>query len=224
MTKEEIRELVFNFRPGDKYNFFPEEFKDARSVIAAARKSRNIKIISTLIGNSKSFQQHLSVYCPKNDGDRIVSADINCSLIIGNIPVVAMKKTGDTTWLIMFDSGSEITIFDRRWLMECKGLTEEDMAGGGDVKLSGIGGEQANVGKPMATSIHLETADGRSVILCANGISSDLSMVNDRFGFTGTDEKVMMGALIGADALMDHHAIINFSQMRISLQDLIFAA
>lgn len=64
MTKEQIREKIFNLKPGDKCVFLPKDYKDARAAIAAVRKTGNTKIVSALIGSKKSVLEYLSVYCP----------------------------------------------------------------------------------------------------------------------------------------------------------------
>lgn len=223
MTKEEIREKIFNLKPGDKFNFFPKEYKDARAAIAAVRKTGNTKIVSAVIGNSKSLFEHLSVYCPKNEGEKIVSADIKYSQFIGHIPVVALKKEGNTTWLLLFDSGSEITVYDKQWLLESRGLTAEEIAGGDETTLTGIGGGQSVKSKKLKISFDLETSDGRPVILRTSGISSDLSVINSHLLSKDPNEKIMMGAIIGTDTMTRHLATINFNQMNIRLSDLISA-
>lgn len=224
MTKEEIREKIFNLQPGQKFNFFPKEYKDARAAIAAVRKSGNTKIVSAVIGNSKSLYEHLSVYCPKNKGEKIVSADIKYSQFIGHIPVVTLKKDGDTTWLILFDSGSEITVYNKKWLIETMGLTEEELTGDDEMRLTGIGGGKNVNTKKLKISFDLETVDGRSVILRTSGISSDFSVINSRLHGKDPDEKIMMGAIIGTDTMTRHLAMINFNQMCIRLSDIISAS
>lgn len=221
MTKEEIREKIFNLQPGDKFNFLPKEYKDVRAAIAAARKIGDNKIVSAVIGDSKSLYQHLSVYCPENEGEKIVSADIKYSQFIGHIPVVAQKKEGNTTWLILFDSGSEITVYNRQWLMDSKGLTVKEMDVEVETTLTGIGGGQFVKSKKLKVCFELETIDGRSVILRTSGISSDLSDISKVLHSKDPNEKVMMGAIIGTDVMTRNLAVIDFSHMRIRLHDLI---
>ena len=221
MTKEEIREKIFNLQPGEKFNFVPKEYKDARAAIAEARKTGNTNIVSAVIGNSKSLFGHLSVYFPKNEGEKIVSADIKYSQFIGHIPVVALKKEGNSIWLILFDSGAETTIYDKKWLMESRGLTEEEIAGDEETTLTGIGGKQSVKTKKLKVHLGLEATDGRHVILRTSGLSSDLSGINERLNSKDPNEKVMIGAIIGTDVMTRHLAVIDFNHMSIRLHDLI---
>ena len=74
MTKQEIRETIFSLQPAEKVNFFPKEYNYARAAIFAVRKKREAKIVSSIIGRNESPFGRLSVYYPKIEGERIVSA------------------------------------------------------------------------------------------------------------------------------------------------------
>lgn len=221
MTKEEIREMIFNLQPGDKCIVAPKDYKDARAAIAAARKKGNANLISAVIGNSKSPLEYLSVYYPKNEGEKIVSAEIKYSQFLGPIRAVSLKKEGNTTALVIFDSGSETTLYDKNWLKDNSGLTEEELTGDEEKTLSGIGGKQSVKTKRFKVHFELVAADGRPVILRTSGFSSDLSGANECLDSNDPNEKVVIGAIIGSDVLIRHLAVIDYNHMSIRLQDLI---
>ena len=55
----------------------------------------------------------------------------------------------------MFDSGAEITIYDKAWISEQEGLSEDGKEENGEIKLTGIAGEQSAVDKQLKAPFSL---------------------------------------------------------------------
>lgn len=132
-----------------------------------------------------------------------------------------MEKKENTTWVLLFDSGSQITIFDRQWLTDCKGLSEEELDGEENMAVKGVGGGQSVKSKKLKMDFDLEAADGRHVILRTRGISLDLSGISNAFLDMYTNERMMVAAVIGTDTLALKQAVIDYRQGSVRLHDMI---